>query len=131
MLRCQPATFGLGALFSRASGDGAANCSGTKDRLHHDPLGMLTSGVSIGELGRALRVARTDRQRLHTEPGAEGARPPDASGATSRAIASINAPRPPRCRHTRGSAVRAPERLPRDRGVSYPAATGTRGATRC
>ena len=31
----------------------------TKDRLRHDPLGVLTGGASPWELDRALRVART------------------------------------------------------------------------
>ncbi len=58
----------------------------TEDRLRHDPLGVLTSGVSSQEVDRALRVARTIVNALaraglpaiavrDTEPSAEGARP--------------------------------------------------------
>ena len=57
----------------------------TKDRLRHDPLGVLT-GASPEELDRALRVARTIVNALaraglpaiavrDTEPSAEGTRP--------------------------------------------------------
>ncbi len=58
----------------------------TKDRLRHDPLGVLTGGASPEELDRALRVARTIVNALaraglpaiavrDTELSAEGARP--------------------------------------------------------
>ena len=58
----------------------------TKDRLRHDPLGVLTGGASPEELDRALRVARTIVNALaraglpaitvrDNEPAAEGARP--------------------------------------------------------
>lgn len=74
----------------------------TKDRLRHDPLGVLTGGASSQELDRALRVARTIVNALaraglpaidvrRAEPSAEGARPRDVA-ARRRARA---APQPP------------------------------------
>ena len=58
----------------------------TKDRMRHDPLGVLTGGASPEELDRALRVARTIVNALaraglptiavrDTESADDGARP--------------------------------------------------------
>ena len=74
----------------------------TKDRLRHDPLGVLTGGASPQELDRALRVARTIVNALaraglpaiagrDTEPSAEGARPRDVARERRRRPA----PQPP------------------------------------
>ena len=74
----------------------------TKDRLRHDPLGVLTGGASPQELDRALRVARTIVNALaraglpaiagrDTEPAAEGARPRDVARERRRRPA----PQPP------------------------------------
>ena len=74
----------------------------TKDRLRHDPLGVLTGGASPQELDRALRVARTIVNALaraglpaiavrDTEPSAEGARPRDVAAQRRRRAA----PQPP------------------------------------
>ncbi len=73
----------------------------TKDRLRHDPLGVLT-GASPEELDRALRVARTIVNALaraglpavavrDTEPSAEGARPCDIAARRR----TRSAPQPP------------------------------------
>ena len=74
----------------------------TKDRLRHDPLGVLTGGASPQELDRALRMARTIVNALaraglptiavrDTEPSAEGARPRDVAAQRQRRAA----PQPP------------------------------------
>ncbi len=74
----------------------------TKDRLRHDPLGVLTGGASAQELDRALRVARTIVNALaraglpaigvrDTEPSAEGARPRNVAAKRLRRAA----PQPP------------------------------------
>ena len=70
----------------------------TKDRLRHDPLGVLTGGASPRELDRALRVARTIVNALaraglpaiavrDTEPSAEGTRPRDVAAQQRRRAA--------------------------------------------
>ena len=75
----------------------------TKDRLRHDPLGVLTAGASPEELDRALRVARTIVNALaraglpaiagrDTEPTAEGARPRDVARRTTAAARRTAAP---------------------------------------
>ena len=74
----------------------------TKDRLRHDPLGVLTAGLSPEELDRALRVARTIANAIaraglpaitvrDTEPSAEGARPRGVTTQRQRGTA----PEPP------------------------------------
>ena len=70
----------------------------TKDRLRHDPLGVLTGGASPEELDPALRVARTIVNALaragvpaiavrDTKPCAEGARPRDVAAQRRRRAA--------------------------------------------
>ncbi len=74
----------------------------TKDRLRHDPLGVLTRGASPQELDLALRMARTIVNALaraglpaigvrDNEPAAEGARPRDVAAKQRRRTA----PQPP------------------------------------
>ncbi len=67
----------------------------TKDRLRHDPLGVLTGGASPQELDQALSVARTILNALaraglpavavrDTEPSDEGPRPHDVAAQRPR-----------------------------------------------